>query len=566
MASARSARRSGRCVEVAELFYNVPARLKFLKADATEATHVTELVARIAMAHPDLHVKLRHNGRTALDAPPDRDGFARAKSLLGPRVTDRMVVASGEEAGVRVTCMLGAPELALTTARGVQLFVGRRPVRDRGLLHAVAMGYGELVARGRYPVAIVLLDAPAHAVDVNVHPQKAEVRFADAGAVCAAVRHVVQLGIARAPWRDELAGVGPVMMTAIASVVPPRLPFDAPATASTQTYASQLRDARNTGSLAQERLGFDGSASAWRRGSSDAGPRAWVQGVKDHVRTSRVAEAELAGRALAAARKTELATTWRDGVAADARHDCDASIVEHDERSSCSSYDERDDADADLAVGSAPIESPPAVARMAGGFFSSLRFLGQLDLTYLVCEADGELVLIDQHIAHERVELARLKGAGRSQLARRAAHVVPDDDRRSARARRGSPASSPACSRRSASRPTAAARTLAVTSVPGGIRHGDPAQLLARPARDVVGRRRAERGRAARARARRDRVSLGRARGRSTVAERSRGVAPCDGRCRLLHDRPARPAGAVTAAAVRNRAAVRPMTFERYTR
>src|SRR6185503_3271468 len=237
---------------------------------------------------------------------------------------------TGEESGVRVTAYLGAPELAQTTTRGVQLFVGRRPVRDRGLLHALAMGYGERIARGRYPVAIVLIDVPAHAVDVNVHPQKSEVRFSDAGAVCAAVRHVVQAGIARAPWRDELGGAGPVMMTAIASIAPPRLPFESLATASTQTYASQLREAR--GSIASDRaqtyLGFDG-------------PRAWAQGIKDRVRTSRAAEAELAARALSAARKAE------------------AEVIEEAPS---------------FAAGSTPIALP--------GFFSALRYLGQLDLTY----------------------------------------------------------------------------------------------------------------------------------------------------------------------------------------
>ena len=177
----------GTTVEVADLLYNVPARLKFLKGEATEASHITELVAKLAMAYPRLHVRLRHNGRTAIDAAPDRDGFSRAQALLGPRIAARMVPVAGEESGVRVTAYLGAPELAQATARGVQLFVGRRPVRDRGLLHALAMGYGELIARGRYPVAIVLLDVPAGAVDVNVHPQKLEVRFSDPAAVAAAV-------------------------------------------------------------------------------------------------------------------------------------------------------------------------------------------------------------------------------------------------------------------------------------------------------------------------------------------------------------------------------------------
>ncbi|HSN26916.1 MAG TPA: DNA mismatch repair endonuclease MutL, partial [Kofleriaceae bacterium] len=157
----------GTCVEVTDLLYNVPARLKFLKGEATEASHITELVARIAMAHPSLHVRLRHNGRVALDVAPDRDALGRAQALLGARVAARMVGATGEEGGIRVRAFLGAPELAQTTARGVQLFVGRRAVRDRGLLHAIAMGYGELVPRGRYPVAIVMVDVPAGAVDIN---------------------------------------------------------------------------------------------------------------------------------------------------------------------------------------------------------------------------------------------------------------------------------------------------------------------------------------------------------------------------------------------------------------
>ncbi|HEX4452716.1 MAG TPA: DNA mismatch repair endonuclease MutL [Kofleriaceae bacterium] len=412
----------GTCVEVADLFFNVPARLKFLKADATEASHVTELVARVAMAHPELHVKLRHNGRTALDAAPDRDGFARAQALLGPRVTDRMVVATGEESGVRVTCYLGAPELAQTTARGVQLFVGRRPVRDRGLLHAIAMGYGELVARGRYPVAIVHVDGPVGSIDVNVHPQKAEVRFADPGAVHAAVRHVVQAGIARAPWRDELIGVGrgPVMMTAIASLAPPRLPFDAPATAGSQSYARELHTAR-----AQSSLAFARDAASLR------GPRAWAQTIKDRVRMSRVAE----------------------------RHASMATVPEAFVEDT-----------AQLAHGSSPIAMP--------GFFAALRYLGQLDLTYLVCEADGELVLIDQHVAHERVELARLKGQGERSTRGTQRMLFPTMiDVRPELAQLAGELSG-VLAQVGFEAEGAGPGTLAVKSVPGGIKHGDPAQLL----------------------------------------------------------------------------------------
>jgi DNA mismatch repair protein MutL len=425
----------GTCVEVADLLHNVPARLKFMKGEATEASHVTELVARVAMVNHELHLRLKHNGRVALDAPPDRDGFARVQALLGARIASRMVPVAGQEGGVRVIAYLGAPELAQTTARGVQLFVGKRPVRDRGLLHAIAMGYGELVPRGRYPVAIVMVDVPAGAVDINVHPQKHEVRFSDAGAVCAAVRHVVQSGVERAPWRDEIGGAGPVMMTAIASVAPPKLPFDAPATAMAQTYAAQLREARErewARDRAQAQLGFD------------EGPRQWAQQIKDRVRTARAAEAELAARAAYALSRVE----------SEQRADRDAAPSD----------------EAQLADGSSSTTAP--------GFFASLRYLGQLDLTYLLCEGDGELVLIDQHVAHERVELARLK-AGQGE------RDVPTQRMLFPTTIELPPALLDVATKMTGvlaqvgyEAESFGKGSLAVKAVPGGIRHGDPTHLL----------------------------------------------------------------------------------------
>ncbi|MEO8841882.1 MAG: DNA mismatch repair endonuclease MutL [Kofleriaceae bacterium] len=465
----------GTTVEVADLLWNVPARLKFLKSEATEAAHVTELVARIAMAYPELHLRLRHNGRTALESPPDRDGFARAQALLGARIATRMVAASGEEGGIRVRCFLGAPELAQTTARGVQLFVGRRPVRDRGILHALAMGYGELVPRGRYPVAVVLVDVPNGAVDINVHPQKSEVRFSEPGTVYAAVRHVIQAGVARAPWRDEIGGAGPVVMTAIASVAPPRLPFEQMASPSSQTYAAQLKEAREREWLregAQARLGMDLD-----------GPRAWVSSVKDRVRSGRAVEAEHTARALAATRaydpnlcahgeaisyggsRTDLQTTIPDGVAAVSAELRRIALAE--------ALDDAAPHDAArFAHGSAPLEAP--------GFFGSLRYLGQLDLTYLVCEADGELVLIDQHIAHERVELARLKeqggGEGRGVGTQRMLFPTTLEVREGLVELATSLA--PLLAQVGFEAEAFGATTLALKSVPGGIRHGDPAEVL----------------------------------------------------------------------------------------
>lgn len=476
----------GTTVEVQDLLSNVPARLKFLKSDATEASHTTELVAKIAMAYPELHVKLHHNGRTALDAPPDRDVFARAQALLGQRTAARLISAFGEENGVRVTCVLGAPELAQTTARGVQLFVRRRPVRDRGLLHALAVGYGELVPRGRYPVAVMLIDPPDGRVDVNVHPQKAEVRFADPTAVYAAVRHVIQAAIAGASWRDETAG--PTVMTALTAIAPPPLPLDrgaaesaAPAlvgaggdgaaTRASHLYAAQRREARHRDRLAlgtPAQLRFEGNAA-----------RAWAYDIKQRVRESRAAE--VAGAVGAPASTNEVARARApvgeftpllprsDALGVDVRASTSLATL----TSAPGGLPPTDDANR-----SATSPSPSALRGRA------LRYLSQLDLTYLVCEADRELVLIDQHVAHERVELARWQR--RAAEDGNAQRLVPTQpllfpimlearpdlvalavDRAAVLARVGFDVTSTSVA------------ALALTAVPGGIRDDDPARLLA---------------------------------------------------------------------------------------
>ncbi|MCB9564386.1 MAG: DNA mismatch repair endonuclease MutL [Kofleriaceae bacterium] len=365
----------GTTVEVRDLLHNVPARLKFLKGEATESSHVTEAVSRLAMTHPHVHFRLRHGGRTVVDCTPaapvgdvaDGIGLERARALLGGRLAERLHAVTGEEGGVRVIALLGAPSLAQSTSRGVQLYVGRRFVRDRGLLHAVTMGFGELVPRGRYPVAIVMVDVDRDGpqrVDVNVHPQKLEVRFSDAGAVQAAVRHVVRRGVAAAPWLGEAAGAAPVQMHAVASMGPP---LDAPARPE---RASDLagRYARDTtralfpmGGLArpsqQERLPVP------VRAAEGSGPSRWVAEVR----------ARMAARGAAAA---EAEATAASGATASAPS-----------------------GDAGELVAATP----------APEFFGRLRYLGQLDRTFLVCEAAGELVLIDQHAAHERVEFQRLR-------------------------------------------------------------------------------------------------------------------------------------------------------------
>jgi DNA mismatch repair ATPase MutL len=231
-----------------------------------------------------------------------------------------------------------------------------------------------------------------------------------------------------------------VMMTAIASVAPPKLPLDTPATSMSQTYAAQLREARErewARDRAQAQLGFD-----------DAGPRQWAQQIKDRVRTARAAEAELAARAAHALAQTEKS----------AREQRDAEQV-------AAPWDE-----AQLAHGSAPTTAP--------GFFASLRYLGQLDLTYLLCEGDGELVLIDQHVAHERVELARLKAGQGERDVPTQRMLFPTTIELRPELLEVATKMSDVLAQVGYEAESFGKGSLAVKAVPGGIRHGDPTHLL----------------------------------------------------------------------------------------
>ncbi len=190
----------GTQIEVRDLFFNTPARAKFLKAEATETANVSESLLRLGLAHPGVHLRLRVAGRVALDLPVHAGLAERVRAALARRGASALHEAAGEEGGARVRAFLAGPDEVSTTPRSTFLFVGGRFVRDRSLLHALALGYGPLLEKGRYPLAALFLDLPGEEVDVNVHPQKLEVRFARAQEVYAAVRHVVGAAIARAPW------------------------------------------------------------------------------------------------------------------------------------------------------------------------------------------------------------------------------------------------------------------------------------------------------------------------------------------------------------------------------
>jgi len=188
---------AGTTVEVEDLFFNVPARRKFMRRDQTELTYGREAVIRLALAHPEVGFSLEHDGNALLSIPPTgADLRERIAAALTAGIHPHLVAVEERRLGASVTGQIALPDFTLPSARGLYTFVNRRYVRDRGLNHAIQRAFRDSLPAGRQPVAILFIALDPRSVDVNVHPQKLEVRFADAGAVYDAVFFAIRRALA----------------------------------------------------------------------------------------------------------------------------------------------------------------------------------------------------------------------------------------------------------------------------------------------------------------------------------------------------------------------------------
>ncbi len=172
----------GTTVEVRDLFYNTPARRKFLRTEKTEFKHIDELVRRVALARPEVRFDLKHNGRMVrrvAAAESDQDMARRLTDLLGPEFSDRSIGLDHSGAGLRLRGWVGLPTYSRSQADQQFFFVNGRMVRDRLVTHAVRQAYADVLYHGRQPVYVLHLELDPRRVDVNVHPAKHEVRFRD---------------------------------------------------------------------------------------------------------------------------------------------------------------------------------------------------------------------------------------------------------------------------------------------------------------------------------------------------------------------------------------------------
>jgi DNA mismatch repair protein MutL len=200
--AAETASPAGTMIEVGQLFFNTPARRKFLKTAGTELAHITGLVTELALARPDLEFRLLQNGRNVFHFPCAKGWHERAIQIFGAEMAEQLVPVEARQGRIRLTGGISRPHFTRGAKTHQFFFVNGRSVRDRLLAHALYEAYDTLLMKGRHPVAILFIELDSSMVDVNVHPAKREVRFRTPQEI-----HRIVIESVRAALRESAAAV-----------------------------------------------------------------------------------------------------------------------------------------------------------------------------------------------------------------------------------------------------------------------------------------------------------------------------------------------------------------------
>ncbi len=192
----------GTTIEVRNLFFNTPARRKFLRTETTEQTRCVAWLRDLAMAHPAIAFRCVGDGKVKLDLPPDQSPKDRALAIIGKELEGEMIEVSLDQfddaRGVLMWGLVGLPSIARATSNAQHVFLNGRTIRDRTIQHALREAFRGLIEPGKHPTAVLMLEMSPTAVDVNVHPAKLEVRFRDQSMIHRAVYHTVREALMRA--------------------------------------------------------------------------------------------------------------------------------------------------------------------------------------------------------------------------------------------------------------------------------------------------------------------------------------------------------------------------------
>jgi DNA mismatch repair protein MutL len=384
----------GTTLAVADLFFNTPARRKFLRAESTELAHVTALVTHYALAHPEKHFELISATHTVVSAPPVARTAERIYQIFGKDTLEQLLPVAAEtpleRAGLpepppwkkdpaeptrtlgalRLTGFYSKPELQKLNRNSIYIFVNKRLIRDRLLLHAITEAYRNVIPPTSFPVVLLFLEMSPEEVDVNVHPAKTEVRFRQQSLVHDFVRDSLRTALIKARPAAGFLGALDSAPAASPSLMPPAL--------------SPLPGAPDSEPLPHSEAGAPATQ--------------FLQTDAEHFELTPHQSAPFSGRLPFDIKGLQIGgldrSAWGEAAAALFEP---ASLSSPD---SCS-LGNGEAIRPDLASQTARIEADQAAANL--NHLGSLRALGQLRESFILATGEDGLWIIDQHVAHERV-------------------------------------------------------------------------------------------------------------------------------------------------------------------
>lgn len=349
----------GTSIEVSELFYNTPARFKFLKSDQSEASYVTDIVSKMALAHPEVSFRLLSDGKEVLQTPGNNDLRSVIYLLWGKEVAQGMHEVRAEKDGVKLHGLLARADLSRHNRSRQVFFVNHRYIHSDLLRQAVEEAGKTWFMKGRHAQCVLFLDMPASAVDVNVHPQKTEVRFAEERKIFSLLYHAI---------RDRLEGISLFPEASFKSTERSMQSSTAPSTERHENQNLQISPPRLEPNKAMQQRHFEETGERTVPNLAPSPALDWQRLVGE-----------------------EQFTYMSHREARQGAEDGSKESPELNE---------------DILL-----QSDPELQSLLNA-----RLIGQLFATYILLEGESELILIDQHAAHERILYEQFRAA---RLARR---------------------------------------------------------------------------------------------------------------------------------------------------
>ena len=395
----------GTTLAVADLFFNTPARRKFLRAESTELAHVTALVTHYALAHPEKHFELVSATHTILSAPPVARTAERIYQIFGKDTLAQLLPVAAEtplaraglpepppwkkdpdsptrDPGVlRLSGFYSKPELQKLNRNSIYIFINKRLIRDRLLMHAITEAYRNVIPPTSFPVVLLFMEMPPEEVDVNVHPAKTEVRFRQQSQVHDFVRDSLRTALIQArpaagflAALDSAPAASPSLMPPAASPLPgspggapfqPRPDSDPGAFETAAADAEPFRLTQRLPTPVPGKLSFDAQNVNQRAWEGDR--QAWGEAAAALFQPSGLPAGD--GSAAGSGAATDFGAASSAGTA--------------------------------TAIGTAQVEAEQAAVNL--NHLGSLRPLAQLRESFILASGEDGLWIIDQHVAHERV-------------------------------------------------------------------------------------------------------------------------------------------------------------------